>query len=209
MPSVLSDPLASTIIVLDASGGATLTDIARVSEKPISTVQRAVAALEVDGFVRREAPRGAVVYRPNAPRKALRELAGWCIGPDRARQLAAAAAVLATRRPAVPRSIKDQRIRNAWPGAIESIVRAYHPSRVILFGSQARGDATSDSDVDLLVEFADEVDRRERRVEILSLLRAMPFAKDVLVATPAIAARPLIGSALADAMREGITVYER
>ena len=48
-----------------------------------------------------------------------------------------------------------------------------------------------------------------RRAQILRLLGSMPFAKDVLVATAANVARPLIGSALADAVREGVTVYER
>ncbi len=33
------------------------------------------------------------------------------------------------------------------------IARDFHPLRIILFGSHARGDATADSDVDLLVEF--------------------------------------------------------
>ncbi|OGO53781.1 MAG: hypothetical protein A2Z32_10685 [Chloroflexi bacterium RBG_16_69_14] len=100
-------------------------------------------------------------------------------------------------------------MRAAWPTAIRAIVSAYQPTRVILFGSQARGDATSQSDVDLLVVFAGAVDRRYRRVEILRLLSDMPFAKDVLVATTSDVAQPLIGSALADAVREGVTVYER
>ena len=85
----------------------------------------------------------------------------------------------------------------------------YRPERVILFGSQSRGDVGPDSDVDLLVVFTEELDRRERRAQILRLLRGMPFAKDVLVATTADVARPLIGSALEDAVREGVTVYER
>ena len=34
----------------------------------------------------------------------------------------------------------------------EQIVRGFHPSRIVLFGSHAVGCATDDSDVDLLVE---------------------------------------------------------
>ena len=35
--------------------------------------------------------------------------------------------------------------------AIERVIQALHPQRIYLFGSHARGNATSDSDVDLLV----------------------------------------------------------
>jgi len=80
---------------------------------------------------------------------------------------------------------------------------------VILFGSQARGDATPNSDVDLLVVFDVLENRRERRVEIRHLLRDMPFAKDVLVATPADVAHPAAGTAIAEAAHEGVVVYER
>ncbi|MGQ9919054.1 MAG: nucleotidyltransferase domain-containing protein, partial [Bryobacteraceae bacterium] len=34
---------------------------------------------------------------------------------------------------------------------VRRIVRQFHPERVILFGSHARGEAGPDSDVDLLV----------------------------------------------------------
>jgi len=36
---------------------------------------------------------------------------------------------------------------------VERIVESFHPLRVILFGSHARGDAKVDSDIDLLVSF--------------------------------------------------------
>lgn len=210
MQSILTEPAASTLLVLDEMGGATLTEIARTTGRPLSTIQRAVNGLVGAGVLVRETPRGRWRFSAEAPRRALRELAEWRLGTA-----AAGSITRSTRDGSLPLSqrapgtIHDEQIRAAWPMAIRKIVSAYQPERVILFGSQARGDAGPDSDVDLLVVFAGEVDRRERRAEILSLLRSMPFAKDVLVATTANVARPLIGSALADAIREGVTVYER
>ncbi|MEK6721679.1 MAG: nucleotidyltransferase domain-containing protein [Chloroflexota bacterium] len=92
---------------------------------------------------------------------------------------------------------------------MNSIVAAYDPVRVILFGSQARGDASPDSDVDLLVVFDEKVDRRERQVEIRRLLRDAPFAKDVLVASTSDLPNAARGTAIAEAIHEGVVVYER
>lgn len=210
MRTLLSDPVASTLLVVDQTGGATMSEVARLTGKPLSTVQRAVDGLIRGGTLCRETPRGRLVFRADAPRGALREIVEWSLGRERASAIGRAAATQhASSSLEAPPTIRNARIRQAWPGAVASIVSSYHPTRIILFGSQARGDAGPESDVDLLVVFADEVDRRKRRAEILGLLRNMPFAKDVLVATTANVARPLIGSALADAIREGVTVYER
>lgn len=206
MSSILTEPAAATVLVIDEATSATLTEIARTTGRPLSSIQRAVDGLIRSNVLVRETARGPLRFTGSAPRKALRELASWRLGADQAGKIKRASQ---TQWPNVPATIRDERIRAAWPKAIGSIVSAYRPERVILFGSQARGDADSDSDVDLLVVFSEEIDRRERRVEILSLLRSMPFTKDILVATTANVARPLIGSALADAIGEGVTVYER
>jgi predicted nucleotidyltransferase len=209
MTSVLSDPLATVVIVLDETGRATLTEIAKIAQMPISTIQRAVQTLEADALVRRETHRGPIVFRPGAPRAALRDVADWSLGRGRATELVRAAKALALQQPAVPPTIHDSAIRAAWPATIEAIVHNFGPKRVILFGSQARGDAGRDSDVDLLVVFEEVADRRERAIEIASVLRSAPFAKDILVASEREATRPMAGSAIADALREGLVVYGR
>ncbi len=210
MKPILSEAAASAVVVIDEAGGATLSEVARASGKAISTVQRAVDALVGMGAIRRISPRGALVFRPDAPKGALRELADWTLGPRRVQVLAGA---IASREPdtndMTPRTIKDPEIRRAWPGAIRSIVDAYDPARVILFGSQARGDAALDSDVDLLVVFDEQVDRRERQVEIQRLLRGAPFAKDVLVASTSDLFNAARGTAIAEAFHDGLVVYER
>ena len=209
MPSVLTEPVASAIIVLDEAGRATLSEIARASGKAVSTVQRAVGTLEQDDLVRRETPRGAIVFRPGAPRRALRELADWALGRRKARLLAKAARPLVEDRPDVPPTIRDPHIRAAWPQVLHAIVSRYHPAQVILFGSQARGDAGPQRDVDILVVFDDPGDRRQLRIELKQLLRSAPFPKDVLVATPHDVAHPMPGTAIAEAAHEGLVVYER
>lgn len=210
MSPLMTEPAASTLVVVDETDKATLSEIARVTRKPLSTVQRAVNGLLDAGILHRPSPRAPVRFATNAPRDALRRLADWRLG-------ARAVADLLERvhdadtggafRP--PPSIADPEIRRAWPTALRSIVTAFDPERVVLFGSQARGDARPGSDVDLLVIFDNVEDRRERRVQLRRLLNHQPFAKDVLVADRADVARPSLGSVLAEALRDGVTVYER
>lgn len=206
MNSILTEPAAATLLVIDAANSATLTEIARATNRPLSTIQRAVEGLVNAGVLVRETARGPLRFTGGAPRKALRELARWRLGADSAGKITRAAQA---RWPSAPSTVHDERIRAAWPQAIGSIVTAYQPARVILFGSQARGDAGPDSDVDLLVVFDDDRDRRERRIGIRRLLRDMPFAKDVLVASAADLEHSTGGTAIGGAMRDGVVVYER
>lgn len=66
-----------------------------------------------------------------------------------------------------------------------AVVAAVHPEQVLVFGSHARGDATADSDVDLLVVEKEPFDLgRSRRHELRQIRRALsrfPVPKDVLV----------------------------
>jgi IclR helix-turn-helix domain./Nucleotidyltransferase domain. len=210
MNSILTEPAAAALLVLDEAESATLTEIARATGKPISTIQRAVNGLVDASVVVRETPRGRLRFTTKAPRHALRELAEWRLGRTTANRIVRDARVaLPASWSSAPRTIRDERIRAAWPQAIRSIVSVYQPARVILFGSQARGDAVPDSDVDLLVLFDDDRDRRERRIGIRRLLRDMPFAKDVLVASVADLEHSVGGTAVAGAIRDGVVVYER
>ena len=94
---------------------------------------------------------------------------------------------------------------------VERIVGRFHPSRVVLFGSQARGTATKWSDVDLLVVLPNVSDKRRAAIEIRRSLGDLPVSKDILVTTPEEIARRghLVGDVLRAALREGTVVYER
>ncbi|MBI2322118.1 MAG: nucleotidyltransferase domain-containing protein [Chloroflexi bacterium] len=93
----------------------------------------------------------------------------------------------------------------------DRIVRAFHPLRVILFGSHARDEAGPQSDVDLLVVLPHVPDKRRAAIGILRLLKDRPVPVDVIVTTPDEIARRgnLVGSVLRPALREGRVLYER
>jgi predicted nucleotidyltransferase len=65
--------------------------------------------------------------------------------------------------------------------AVNRLLRAAPNSRVILFGSHARGDARADSDVDFLVVEPEVEDRVAEMVRLRKALGRVPFAADVLV----------------------------
>ena len=94
---------------------------------------------------------------------------------------------------------------------VDRIVGAFQPSRIILFGSHARGTATEWSDVDLLVILPDVSDKRNTAIEIRRVLGDLPVCKDIVVATPEEVARRghLVGTVLRSALREGKVLYER
>jgi len=98
------------------------------------------------------------------------------------------------------------------PEAVDDIVRAADPRRVILFGSAAKGEAGQDSDLDFLVVL-DELDRSER-MELMGKIRfaiAAPVPIDVFVTDVDECERrkDVIGSMHYWPLREGLVVYER
>ena len=64
------------------------------------------------------------------------------------------------------------------------IAETFHPSRIILFGSRARGDNREDSDIDILVEMESSENRIELRRKIARLFLDRWWAMDILVYTP-------------------------
>jgi len=94
---------------------------------------------------------------------------------------------------------------------IDRITRKFNPVRIILFGSWARGEATKDSDLDLLVVLTKVEHKRKAAIEVLRALNGLPISKDVVVTTPEeIKARgQVVGNILRPALREGKIIYER
>ena len=94
---------------------------------------------------------------------------------------------------------------------VDRIVGRFQPSRVVLFGSYARGTAIESCDVDLLVVMVDIPDKRQAAVEIRRSLGDLPVSKDIVVTTPDEITRRghLVGTVLHAALREGKVVYEQ
>jgi predicted nucleotidyltransferase len=67
---------------------------------------------------------------------------------------------------------------------VRRIVEAVQPLRIILFGSAARGEMGTDSDVDVLVVMPENAPRRRTAQYLHTRLFGIPFAVDILVATP-------------------------
>ena len=65
--------------------------------------------------------------------------------------------------------------------ALKRLVAAAQPSRIILFGSHARGDADDHSDVDLLVVEPAVSDRYEEMVRLNRALKGLLMPVDLLV----------------------------
>ena len=61
------------------------------------------------------------------------------------------------------------------------LVQAAHPKRIILFGSQARGDAAPHSDFDIMVVEEKPADRFAEMVRLNRLIRSFDIAVDLLV----------------------------
>ena len=93
--------------------------------------------------------------------------------------------------------------------AVKVLVAAAAPEQVLLFGSHARGDATDESDLDLLVIEREVDDRAREMVRLRRALRPLRIPVDVLVYSSEDVRRwgHQPGSALFWALREGRTVY--
>jgi uncharacterized protein len=83
-----------------------------------------------------------------------------------------------------PRLQREHVNRELLAYIVEKIVQGVAPQRIILFGSQARGDASQTSDVDLLIVQDSDLSNREMRRQIEYLLWGRRFGVDLIVRRP-------------------------
>ncbi|PIV06953.1 MAG: nucleotidyltransferase domain-containing protein [Syntrophobacterales bacterium CG03_land_8_20_14_0_80_58_14] len=93
----------------------------------------------------------------------------------------------------------------------ERLLQEFHPDRIILFGSQARGIADDRSDVDILVVCPIEKNRRTLMVAMDRALKGLGIARDIVVLSPEEFERDrhIPGSIARPAFLEGKILYER
>ena len=94
---------------------------------------------------------------------------------------------------------------------VARLVREFEPLQVILFGSQATGEARLDSDIDLLVVLPQLDHKRNTAVAMLRLLSDVPIPVDVIPTDPEEITRrgQLVGTVLRGALQNGKVLYDR
>jgi predicted nucleotidyltransferase len=94
---------------------------------------------------------------------------------------------------------------------VRRVVRQFHPEKIILFGSHAKGTAGPDSDVDLLIIMPVSGSKREKQIEIGVALHDIRIPMDIIVTTPEEVERRknLVGTVIRPALREGEIIYVR
>jgi uncharacterized protein len=94
---------------------------------------------------------------------------------------------------------------------VRRIAEAIGPEQIILFGSRAMGNARSDSDIDLVVVYSGQKNKRDLKLEIHRLFEHPDFSMDLFVLRPEeIQRQKHIANSLAREISEkGVVVYGR
>ena len=94
---------------------------------------------------------------------------------------------------------------------VARIIEAMRPQKIILFGSQARGNASDQADIDLLIIQEIDLPRHRRYAAVRRLFWGMGIPMDILVYTPEEFARfqSVPGSFTYTVAHEGKVLYEK
>lgn len=94
---------------------------------------------------------------------------------------------------------------------VDRIVNTIFPEKVVLFGSRARGEARSDSDIDLLVIARSQQPRYRRSAPLYGVLSDILAPMDISVYTPEEVNDwcEVRQAFVTTALREGAVLYEK
>ncbi len=92
---------------------------------------------------------------------------------------------------------------------VNNIVEQVHPLRIIIFGSAARGDFKTDSDIDVMVIMPEGTHRRKTSQFLYRNIRGRKIPFDILVATPSDLEKHKNNEGLiySTVLKEGLEVY--
>lgn len=93
---------------------------------------------------------------------------------------------------------------------VHRIIKSFSPEKIILFGSRARGEARTDSDIDILVIANSSEPRYRRSSALYGIMSDILVPMDILVYTPEEVEewREVRQAFVTTAVREGLLVYE-
>lgn len=93
----------------------------------------------------------------------------------------------------------------------KTIIERFHPKRIILFGSYARGEARPDSDMDLFIEMESTKRPPDRAIAVSEVFGLRPWPMDIVVYTPEEVRRlhRVNGTLLSVIEKEGKVLYEQ
>ena len=66
----------------------------------------------------------------------------------------------------------------------QQIAETFHPQKIVLFGSHAVGNATDESDIDLMVVMESDLPPHRRNIALKRLFPRRSFSLDAFVYTP-------------------------
>ena len=107
--------------------------------------------------------------------------------------------------------MSETELKTILDQTVNRIVENFHPDKIILFGSLARGVITADSDLDLLIVMPAQGSCRSKANEIDLTLSDRTVPMDLIVITPNQyeEQKEMIGTVVFEAAHEGRILYER
>ena len=179
-----------------------LRELVRASGGSVSSVQRELERMSDMGLVRTwldEDGRRQVSLVAEHP--FAHSLAGMVAADPRAQYEARASAI----------PNLDPGIDAVLGGVVDTIVSGFDPIEIVLFGSQARGTADADSDIDILVVLPDLPKDSEASVALRAAIGVVGTGIDVIAVDTAGVQRAAgqSSSVVRHARDEGVTLYGR
>jgi predicted nucleotidyltransferase len=176
--------------------------LVRATGGSVASVQREIERLETMGLVssaRDAAGKRQVALVDDHPFAA--PLAGMLAADPHAQY--------EVRSEAIPRLGAD--VDAMLASAVDTLVARFDPLKIVLFGSQASGTASAESDVDLLVVLPEVKDPAKEAVALRSALGPVGRGIDIVATDPehAESARSRRVSTVRDALETGVTLYDR